>query len=77
MGKPETLPRHKTNKHTRGRLTHKIWMIKCLCENEKCMGKPKMFPSHKENEHLRYECLNAFVKRRGPWESPKHSLNTR
>ena len=59
-------PSHKTNVQTKGCLTHKKWMFKCFCENERCMGKPRSTLSHKTNEHTRgrlthnkwmFECL--------------------
>ena len=53
MGMPESTPSHKTNEHTRGRLTYKARKFDHLCEKERCIGKPEATPCDKMNKSTR------------------------
>ena len=83
MGKPESIPSHKTNKPMRGRLTLKARMFERLCEKEMCWASPnqpqvtRRTNTREEGLHTRHESSNAFVKRRGAWGSLNQSIITR
>ena len=63
MGKLITFTSHKTNEHTRGRLTHKTWKIECLCEKDMCMGELETLTGHKTNEWTcKREAYTQYIK---------------
>ena len=53
MGKPETLPRHKTTECTRMGTRTQPQMLVRLYDKERCMGTPEMLPCHKTTERTR------------------------
>ena len=82
MGKPETLPSHKTNEHTRGRLTLRHENINAFIRRTGAWASPKwslvtrQTNTWVEDLHTRHTNSKAFVKRRSTWARRKFSLVT-